>query len=149
MNQLLSDAEIESLYFNEIDRRELSFARAIEQAILSKLNSAEPRSYLYKHHYYDGSFVFSHKDTLNGSPCIEAIPLYEHPPAPSAVEWVSVEDRLPEDGTYLCSGHSGTQFICLMRNGRWLRQSAAKGVVGITHWLPLPQPPVSAARSDE
>ena len=87
MTSILTDAEIAAAARQvnpEINFE--GFARSIEQAILAKLNSAEPRSYLYKHHYYDGSFVFSHKDTLNGSPCIEAIPLYEHPPAPSAVE---------------------------------------------------------------
>lgn len=56
-------------------------------------------------------------------------------------EWISVKDSMPEDGAYLCSGHGGTHFICLARRGEWWRQSASKRIVGITHWMPLPEPP--------
>lgn len=34
---ILADKEIEELCFSELDNRELSFARAIEAAVLSKL----------------------------------------------------------------------------------------------------------------
>lgn len=93
MTQLITDEEIVEISIDcaSVSPSDIYFARVIEAKILKTLNNAEPRSYLYKHHYYDGSFVFSHKDTLNGGPCIEAIPLYEHPPAPSAVEgWTAI-----------------------------------------------------------
>lgn len=44
----------------------------------------------------------------------------------------------PAHGYYLCVGHAGTRYICLMSNGRWLRQSGSKQVVGITHYMQIP-----------
>jgi hypothetical protein len=44
----------------------------------------------------------------------------------------------PTHGYYLCVGHGGTRYICLMSNGKWYRQSGSKQIVGITHWMQIP-----------
>ena len=58
-------------------------------------------------------------------------------------QWIPVSERLPENnsGIYLCSGHEGTKFICHRRNNEWIRSPQMKRVVGITHWMPLPELP--------
>ena len=58
--------------------------------------------------------------------------------------WISVKDRMPGDGTYLCLGHGSTPFICHMRQGEWWRQSFAKRIVGIAHWMPIAAAPGDA-----
>ena len=39
---LLTEQEIEDLYYTELDRRELSFARAIESAVIEKIKAQGP-----------------------------------------------------------------------------------------------------------
>lgn len=57
-------------------------------------------------------------------------------------EWISVEERLPEENVrvlvYLKSdAQPFTRFDTdRRRNGEWVRW-----VTGITHWMPLPEPP--------
>jgi hypothetical protein len=41
---LLTEQEIEDLYYTEIDRRELSFARAIEAKVIEKIKAERPVS---------------------------------------------------------------------------------------------------------
>lgn len=58
---------------------------------------------------------------------------YMPPPA-----WIPVTERLPEeDGftlIFTAHGHAG---VCYFTNGWW----GGYGMDGITHWMPLPQPP--------
>lgn len=49
-------------------------------------------------------------------------------------------------GFHLVSGHGGKQFIAFFNGKRWLRQSLMKPIVGLTHWMPLPTPPVDDDR---
>ena len=52
--------------------------------------------------------------------------------------WIPVMERLPEeDGftlIFTAHGHAG---VCYFTNGWW----GGYGMDGITHWMPLPQPP--------
>jgi len=41
---LLTEQEIENLYYTELDRRELSFARAIEAKVIEKIKAQRPVS---------------------------------------------------------------------------------------------------------
>jgi len=41
---LLTDQEIENLYYTHLDRRELSFARAVEAKVIEKIKAQRPIS---------------------------------------------------------------------------------------------------------
>jgi hypothetical protein len=41
---LLTEQEIENLYYTELDRRELSFARAVEAKVIEKIKAQRPVS---------------------------------------------------------------------------------------------------------
>ena len=59
------------------------------------------------------------------------------------LRWISAADRLPEkDGSYIvCSGKSGAVFTAHFwaQSKAWSGRSNGKY---ITHWMPLPEPPV-------
>ena len=46
-------------------------------------------------------------------------------------EWISVEDRLPEEGEHI--------LVCYIDG--WICDQHAPIDNGITHWMPLPEPP--------
>lgn len=58
------------------------------------------------------------------------------------MEWISVEDRLPEkSGEYLtyCGEYDGTSilnFEVMKTKGKWKTKWKE-----VTHWMPLPEPP--------
>ena len=61
-------------------------------------------------------------------------------------DWVSVEDRLPEDDSdviaYLRTGEEGRIFPANYAKGVWFDCIFNKRVTETTtHWMPLPQPP--------
>ena len=61
-------------------------------------------------------------------------------------EWISVEDRLPEDDSdviaYLRTGEEGRIFPANYAKGVWFDCIFNKRVTETTtHWMPLPQPP--------
>ena len=62
----------------------------------------------------------------------------EHP------RWISVEDELPEACVaVLTTTQNGTQRVGCYEDGWWLANSPDLVRMGsITHWMPLPQPPV-------
>lgn len=64
-------------------------------------------------------------------------------------EWISVKDRLPEVGKPVlvyrgrCLGELMNVYV-LLDEGRWEDDYGYYGSAedeGITHWMPLPQPP--------
>ena len=61
-------------------------------------------------------------------------------------EWISVEDRLPEDDSdviaYLRTGEEGRIFPANYAKGVWFDCIFNKRVTEMTtHWMPLPEPP--------
>ena len=61
-------------------------------------------------------------------------------------EWISVEDRLPEDDSdviaYLRTGEEGRIFPANYAKGVWFDCIFNKRVTETTtHWMPIPEPP--------
>lgn len=62
-------------------------------------------------------------------------------------EWISVEDRLPENGGYVVCIAKRNPFSRFMpmvarieKNG-WVNPITEKYISEVTHWQPIPQPP--------
>lgn len=60
---------------------------------------------------------------------------------PVESEWISVEDRLPEYGSYLCCDMDNWVEVCYIRFDRtdWHSENTDR-VRTPTHWMPLPKP---------
>lgn len=61
-------------------------------------------------------------------------------------EWVSVKDRLPyaeygESNSVLCVTKIGTQIVLYFDGGCWCYPTGETFCHGVTHWMPLPEPP--------
>ena len=61
-------------------------------------------------------------------------------------EWISVKDRLPEEGDRcLCRLKSfaspGSFYQSILRYDKYGFQDGGVYEEGVTHWMPLPQPP--------
>ena len=55
-------------------------------------------------------------------------------------KWISVEERLPLEGEDVLAWEThGFAFVDHQRNGKWVICDDVIG--GITHWMPLPEPP--------
>ena len=72
----------------------------------------------------------------------------------SPLMWVSVEDRLPDDGPVLIWTEGKSKTVSFHAGGgnyngdkRWVPLGARLKDWGITHWMPLPDPPQES--SDE
>lgn len=60
--------------------------------------------------------------------------------------WISVEDELPKDYESVLAAVGGNHFafvgICLNKKTWYCNiQNKSVEIEGITHWMPLPQPP--------
>ena len=65
-------------------------------------------------------------------------------------EWISVDDRLPEAGGYVVCIAKRNPFSRFMpmvarigKNG-WVNPITEQYISEVTHWMPLPEPPMSA-----
>ena len=58
-------------------------------------------------------------------------------------EWTSVKDRLPENDAYIDVTTDGVVIPAYWHNDRFYAFTAigVATVGGVTHWMPLPQPP--------
>ena len=68
----------------------------------------------------------------------------EEPSIELVQEWISVDDRLPEDGDIvLCYMEFGEQRIARWDESEncWAGQLIDYHKEQVTHWMPLPQPP--------
>ena len=62
-------------------------------------------------------------------------------------EWVSVDERLPEESLNSVLGWDGYRERCVFvqyYKGEWILGNHES--VKVTHWMPLPQPPKEAQR---
>ena len=69
-------------------------------------------------------------------------------------EWISVKDRLPEDGEYVVCIAKRNPFSMFMpmvarikKNG-WVNPITEQYISEITHWMPLPELPKEGAEND-
>lgn len=58
-------------------------------------------------------------------------------------EWISVDDRLPEDGDEILMWSEVFHGVVLgdRSDGEWWNESDIITTAKITHWQPLPEPP--------
>lgn len=57
-------------------------------------------------------------------------------------EWVSVKERLPENGgVYLCCLNNEFRTICYFYGEQWDDSENADATNLVTHWMPLPDLP--------
>ena len=61
-------------------------------------------------------------------------------------EWISVKDRLPEDGeiVLVCGSRGGVYTAVFNKPGQyrgWHKLNSKSHYCDPTHWMPLPQPP--------
>ena len=64
----------------------------------------------------------------------------------SAQEWVSVEDRLPEEsGMYIVTANDGhaqrVSFVQWQKKNRMWNLTGERSYWRVTHWMPMPHPP--------
>ena len=64
------------------------------------------------------------------------------------MEWISVEDRLPEDSDFVLTAGTGAcrEGMCVLFHrpepSRWINTYTRKEWEWpVTHWMPLPEPP--------
>jgi hypothetical protein len=63
--------------------------------------------------------------------------------------WISVSERLPDEHQEVLVWNGGGQchnpwqghVLCEYRNGEWRESQQSDLFPGITHWMPLPEPP--------
>ena len=56
-------------------------------------------------------------------------------------EWISVEERLPEENIRVLAAGLGVVTIDALYRGVWWCTETGDASYGITHWMPLPEPP--------
>ena len=57
-------------------------------------------------------------------------------------KWISVEDRLPEEGQSVIVHYlDGWMPIAHLLNGKWYQSGGETSWLSVTHWMPLPEPP--------
>lgn len=93
---LLADEEIMTINQTAEFDSAIGYAKKIIAAYEKKLREQEPRSYLYKHRFFDGSFLYSYEPTRNGTSAVEAIPLYLHPAPSTAYEKKLLDQAMVE-----------------------------------------------------
>jgi hypothetical protein len=62
-----------------------------------------------------------------------------------ASEWIPVTERLPEVDALVLVVVSGGHVTPLRRHaqdGFWLHEDGDIDLINVTHWMPLPEPPV-------
>lgn len=62
-------------------------------------------------------------------------------------EWISVKDRLPEDGEYVVCIAKRNPFsrfmpmVARIKKNGWANPITEQYISEVTHWIPMPQPP--------
>ena len=61
------------------------------------------------------------------------------------MEWISVSDRLPEDGIRVLTYADNSAMFVASRDDGWYVDTGeyyySSPFTNITHWMPLPEPP--------
>lgn len=75
---------------------------------------------------------------------LEMVAMMEPADVVERPRWISVKERMPEDGkNVLAYEGGGFYFLDWCCDGEWVVASASTAVV--THWMPLPEPPKEEA----
>lgn len=56
-------------------------------------------------------------------------------------EWIRVKERLPEENTRVLTAGFGIVTVGTLYRGIWWDSTTGDRSYGITHWMPLPEPP--------
>ena len=59
-------------------------------------------------------------------------------------EWISVDDRLPEDGISALTGFANCTLLpdkLFFHKGEWYHMGGYRALVQPTHWMPMPDSP--------
>ena len=70
---LLTEQEIDDLYYTELDRRELSFARAIEAKVIAKIKAQGPIAHV--RNKYGDPETFAERELLFDDNVIAKLPI--------------------------------------------------------------------------
>ena len=59
------------------------------------------------------------------------------------MEWISVEDRLPDTGVEVMTLMRGVHMLAWRtKDTEWINDNdESEGINCVTHWMPLPEPP--------
>ena len=84
---------------------------------------------------------YSDEDGVCDKCCLDNSAFEPKRPNERVLEWISVKDRLPVEGSYILaySEHGSGYSICV-KYYRHKRFWNSKGEE-VTHWMPLPEPP--------
>lgn len=79
-------------------------------------------------------------------PTYETVASYLMSHGVTVQEWVSVNDRLPEEsGMYIVTANDGhaqrVSFVQWQKKNRMWNLTGARSYWRVTHWQPMPQPP--------
>ena len=86
--------------------------------------------------------VCNSERVINIQACFKELEALEEPTS----QWISVEDRIPDNDligyTILCGTTSGTCIACVGKNGAFLEEyRGLKLSLKVTHWMELPKAP--------
>jgi uncharacterized protein DUF551 len=93
--------------------------------------------------------IHNHEPLMDDLACIEIKMLINALPI-STDEWVSVRERLPEDGDDVLVMDGNVRCVAIYSDPKhlkrqkhqcWFIEGVGEWVDSVTHWQPLPQPP--------
>lgn len=57
----------------------------------------------------------------------------------NVINWIDINDRLPEENTLVLVWNKDAADIGFIKDWRW--RDYSETFRGVTHWMPLPEPP--------
>lgn len=83
-----------------------------------------------------------HTDIMRGNrQPIEFIKQKWNTRAESKSEWISVNERLPDNANKVLTMVGGFYDICMYENPNWYSMMWREFTLEVTHWIPLPEMP--------
>ena len=67
-------------------------------------------------------------------------------------QWISVKDRLPESeyvSVLVCQSRNNIIMVAQLKGNEWKTgESPMDYLAGVTHWMPLPEPPANVKKEN-